>query len=187
MFPKGTGYITDIGTIAHQEVLRAKQNKLLADIRKIVGGKKFTFSDAYIKKVHPKIGIGCMSYGTITKKYIYVSCFLQHNNNEDCTEWGAIIKKFPIYYKRASGSFVDKVELEDLFISDLEKILDEIKFYLWWESCVNLPKARAEYERLTECEAKYNKMKKDLGYDPNTDDDEKMSLRKMLVTLDKKD
>ena len=180
-------YITEVKGEKVRSELIAKQDKLLADIRKIVGGKKFTFSNAYIKKVHPRIGEGERDYGTITKKYIYVSCFLQHNNNEDCTEWGAIIKKFPICYNRASGSFVEKVELEDLFISDLEKILDEIKFYLWWESCVNLPKARAEYERLTECEAKYNKMKKDLGYTPQNDDKFQMSIKKMLETLDKKD
>ena len=179
-------YITEVKGEKVRSELIAKQDKLLADIRKIVGGKKFTFSDAYIKKVHPRIGEGERDYGTITKKYIYVSCFLQHNNNEDCTEWGAIIKKFPICYNRATGSFVEKVELEDLFISDLEKILDEIKFYLWWESCVNLPKARAEYERLTECEAKYNKMKKDLGYTPQNDDEFQMSIKKMLETLDKK-
>lgn len=155
-------YITSIKGNEVRNSLIEKQNKLLADIRKIVGGKKFTFSDAYIEKVHPNIGVGCMDYGTITKKYVYVSCFLQHNNNEDCTEWGAIIKKFPICYNRASGSFVDKVELEDLFISDLEKILNEIKFYLWWESCVNMPKVRAEYERLVECEKKYFKILKTL-------------------------
>jgi hypothetical protein len=180
-------YITGVKGEKVRSELIAKQDKLLADIRKIVGGKKFTFSNAYIKKVHPRIGEGERDYGTITKKYIYVSCFLQHNNNEDCTEWGAIIKKFPICYNRASGSFVEKVKLEDLFILDLEKILDEIKFYLWWESCVNLPKARAEYERLTECEAKYNKMKKDLGYTPQNDDEFQMSIKKMLETLDKKD
>jgi hypothetical protein len=178
-------YITEVKGEKVRSELIAKQDKLLADIRKIVGGKKFTFSNAYIKKVHPRIGEGERDYGTITKKYIYVSCFLQHNNNEDCTEWGAIIKKFPICYNRASGSFVEKVKLEDLFISDLEKILDEIKFYLWWESCVNLPKVTAEYQRLMECQTKYFKMKKDLGYTPQNDDDFQMSIKKMLETLDK--
>lgn len=180
-------YITDIKGEEVRNSLIEKQNKLLADIRKIVGGKKFTFSDAYIKKVHPRIGEGERDYGTITKKYIYVSCFLQRNNNEDCTEWGAIIKKFPICYNRATGSFVEKVELEDLFISDLEKILDEIKFYLWWEANVQYPKVKAEYERLHELHFKYHKMKIDLGYTPQNDDDFQMSIKKMLATLDKKD
>ena len=151
--------------------IEEKQNKILADIRKIVGGKKFTFSDAYIRKVHPKIGVGNREYATITKKYIYVSCFLRYGWNEDRSEYGALIERFPICYQKGCGKFTDKVELEDLFVSDLEKILDELKYYLWWESCVNLPKVRAEYERLVECEKQYLKMKKDLDYTPQNDDD----------------
>ena len=148
-------YITEVKGEEHRLALIEKQDKLLAEIRKIVGNKKFTFSDAYIRKSNPTIGVGERPYSTVTRKYVYVSCFLQRNNNEDCTEWGAIIKKFPICYNKASGSFVDKVELEDLFIADLEKILNDLKFYLWWEMCDNLPKVRAEYERLLEIEKKY--------------------------------
>lgn len=152
-------YITEIKGEEHRLALVEKQDKLLAEIRKIVGGKKFAFSEAYLKKVYPRIGVGEMSYSIVTKKYVYVSCFLQYNNNEDCTEWGALIKKFPICYRQGSGKFVSKVELEDLFIADLEKILNDIKFYLWWETCENLPKVRAEYERLLEIEKKYNQIK----------------------------
>lgn len=162
-------YIASINTNQQQMKLRQKQDKLLADICKIIGSKKFTFSDAYINKVHPRVGVGEMSYSTITKKYVYVSCFLQYNNNKDCTEWGAFIKKYPLCYNRFSGfsgKFVNKVPLTDLFTSDLEKILEEIKFYLWWESRENLPKVRAEYNRLIEIEAKYNKMVEDLGNEP---------------------
>lgn len=148
-------YITEIKGEEHRLELVKKQDELLAEIRKIVGNKKFTFSEAYMRKSHPTIGVGERPYSIVTRKYVYVSCFLQHNNNEDCTEWGAIIKKFPICYNKASGSFVDKVELEDLFIADLEKILNDLKFYLWWETCDNLPKVRAEYERLLEIEKKY--------------------------------
>ena len=151
-------YITDIKGEEVRNSLIEKQNKLLADIRKIVGGKKFVFSDAYIKKVHPRIGVGERDYCTITKKYIYVSCFLQHSNNEDNTEYGAIIKKFPICYQRGCGSFVEKVELEDLFIVDLDKILRELKFYLWWEANVRMPNVRAEYEKLQELYSKYAKL-----------------------------
>lgn len=176
-------YITQVGTIAKQEVLKAKQEKLLADIRKIVGGKKFTFSDRYLKKYQPKIGVGDRPIIGITKKYVYASCFLQHSNNDDNTEYGAIIKRFPICYQRGCGSFVDKVELEDLFISDLEKILDELKFYLWWESEVQLPKVKKEYQELLELEKKYEKMKNDLGYDPKTDDDAKMATLKIAACI----
>lgn len=148
-------YITEVKGEEHRLALIEKQDKLLAEIRKIVGNKKFTFSDAYIRKSNPTIGVGERPYSTITRKYVYVSCFLQHNNNEDCTEWGAVIKKFPITYIKGCGEFVNKVELEDLFSSDLEKILNELKFYLWWEVSDNLPKVRAEYERLLEIEKKY--------------------------------
>ena len=151
-------YITQVGTIVKQEVLQTKNDQLIADIRKIVGGKKFTFSDAYLKKHQPKIGIGERPINGITKKYVYVSCFLQHSNNEDNTEYGAIIKKFPICYQRGCGSFVEKVELEDLFIVDLDKILRELKFYLWWEANVRMPNVRAEYEKLQELYSKYAKL-----------------------------
>ena len=123
-------YIRDINENEQQMKLRKKQDKLLADICKIVGSKKFTFSDAYINKVHPRVGVGEMSYSTITRKYVYVSGFLQYNNNEDCTEWGALIKKYPVYYtNKCGGKFVNKVPLTDLFTSDLEKILEDIKSY----------------------------------------------------------
>ena len=179
--------VRTIGTKESQDKLSETQDKLLADIRKIVGGRKFIFSDAYCNKVHPKIGVGERPYSVITKKYLYVSCFVQYTNNEDNTEYGPVIKKYPIYYNRLSGRFVEKIELEDLFISDLKKILDEIKFYLWWEANVQYPKVKAEYERLYAMHLKYHKMKKDLGYTPQNDDDFQMSIRKMLETLDKKD
>ena len=158
-------YITQVGTIVKQEVLQTMNDQLLADIRKIVGSKRFNFSDAYLKKYQPKIGVGDRPIKGITKKYLYVNCFLQHSNNEDNTEYGAIIKKFPIHYQRGSGSFVDKVELEDLFIADLDKILRELKFYLWWEANVRLPKIEAEHNEVLECAKKYNKMLSDVGLD----------------------
>ena len=157
--------VTTIGTIVRQKELERKQEKLLADIRKIVGNRKFYFSDAYLNKHYPKIGIGDRPIKGITKKYLYVNCFLQYSNNEGNTEYGAIIKRFPIHYQRGSGSFVDKVELEDLFIADLDKILRELKFYLWWEANVRMPKIEAEHNEVLECAKKYNKMLSDVGLD----------------------
>lgn len=148
-------YITSINTDTKRQELVEKQNKLLADIKKLIGNKKFEFSDAYCNRVHPKIGVGERPYSVITKKYLYVSAFVVHTNNDDCSEYGAVIKKFPICYQKGSGKFVNKINLEDLFISDLEKILNEIKFYLWWENDVNFPKVRAEYERLHELHLKF--------------------------------
>ncbi len=177
-------YITLIGTEEVQKHLQEKNDKLLSDIRNIVRGKRFNFSDRYLKKYQPKIGVGDRPIYGITKKYVYVSCFLQHSNNEDNTEYGAIIKRFPICYQRGCGTFVDKVELEDLFISDLEKILNELKFYLWWEACVRLPKFKKEYQELLELEKKYEKMKNDLGYDPKNDDDVTITNMKMAACVD---
>ena len=79
----------------------------------------------------------------------------------------------------------EKIELEDLFISDLKKILDEIKFYLWWEANVQYPKVKAEYEQLYAMHLKYQKMKIDLKYDPQVDDDELMSMKKMAIVMQK--
>lgn len=170
-------YITQVGTIAKQEVLEAKQEKLLSDIRKIVGGKKFTFSDRYLKKYSPNIGDGERPINGITKKYVYVSCFLEMRYNESKTEFGAVIKKFPICYQHGCGSFVDKVELEDLFIADLDKILRELKFYLWWESEVQLPKVKKEYQELLELEKKYSKMLNEVGLDEDMEETWKQMIR----------
>ena len=68
--------VTTIGTKESQKKLSETQDKLLADIRKIVGGRKFIFSDAYCNKVHPKICVGERPNSVITKKYLYVSCFV---------------------------------------------------------------------------------------------------------------
>lgn len=138
-------YITEVKGEKVRSELIAKQDKLLADIRKIVGGKKFIYSDIYLKNKYPTIGVGERNYSVITKKYVYVSCFVLYSNNEDNTEYGAIIKKFPLC-KRFDGKIVDKIALEDLFISDLQKIYDDLKFYLWWEKNVHLPKIKKEYE-----------------------------------------
>lgn len=170
-------YITLIGKEEEQKNLQEKNDKLLADIRKIVGSKRFDFSPAYLEKYRPKIGVGDRPINGITKKYVYVSCFLQHSNNENNTEYGAIIKRFPIAYQRGCGSFVNKVELTDLFIADLEKILRELKFYLWWETEVRLPKVRAQYNELLEYEKKYNKMLSDVGLDEDVTKTWKENIR----------
>ena len=49
------------------------------------------------------------------------------------TEYGAVIRKYPIC-KVPSYQIVNKIALEDLFVCDLEKIVKDIKFALWWEN-----------------------------------------------------
>ena len=162
-------YIPLKGTEEEQKTLQDKNDKLLSDIRKIVGNKKFTFSDEYAKRVYPCIGVGDRLYTSVTKTYVYVNCFVQYSTNKDLNEYGAYIKKFPICYQRGSGEFVKKVALKDLFIEDLEKILNDLKFYLWWQAEVKLPKIKEEYEKALACQKEYEKMLKNLGCDPDKD------------------
>lgn len=149
------------------EKLKVKRNDLLAAIRHIVGSKKFSFSDAFLKRYQPRIGVGSMEINAVTKKYIYVNCFVKYGYNEGNTEYGAYIKKLPICYMRGSGSFVNKVELEDLFVTDLETLLKELKYYIWWEAEVNFPAVCAEYNRAKPFVNRYADMIKTLGYEPN--------------------
>jgi len=47
------------------------------------------------------------------------------------------------------GKNVTKVELEDLFVEDLEKVRNDLYFALWWEANERMPKIQAQ---LKECE-----------------------------------
>ena len=134
--------------------LKAKQQNLLAEIRNIVG-KGYTFSDAYFKKKGgmPRMGRGMMPYGKITKKYVYCSCRAVYGYNDNNTEYGVYISKFSLL-KRDACENVNKIALEDLFISDLQTLRDEIVLSLWWEATVRYLKLTAE---LIDCK-KYVKL-----------------------------
>ena len=113
--------------------LKEKQQKLLAKLRKIVG-RGFEFSEAYLKKCNyecNRIGKGERQYSKITKKYVYVSCRAIYTTNEENTEYGAEILKYSVCTTQGN---TDKIALEDLFVKDLEKIIEDIKFALWWET-----------------------------------------------------
>ena len=113
--------------------LKEKQQKLLAELRKIVG-RGFECSDAYLAQCRwecNRIGKGERRFGKITKKYVYVPCRAIYTTNEENTEYGAEILKYSVC--TTSGN-TDKIALEDLYVKDLEKILDDIKFALWWET-----------------------------------------------------
>ena len=114
--------------------LLAKQQKLLAELRKIVG-RGFEFSDAYIKQCDWNcncIGEQPVRYGKITNKYVYIGCRAIYTTNADFTEYGAVIRKYPIC-KVPANQIVKKIALEDLFVCDLEKIVNDIKVALSWE------------------------------------------------------
>lgn len=115
--------------------LKEKQQKLLAELRKIVG-RGFEFSHEYMLHCNwecNRIGRGQMQYGKITKKYVYIGCRVVYTTNEEGTEYGADILKFSLY-KCPSQQNTDKIALEDLFVCDLEKIVNDVKFVLWWET-----------------------------------------------------
>lgn len=115
--------------------LLAKQQKLLAELRKIVG-RGFEFSDAYIKQLDwdcNRIGEQPVRYGKITNKYVYIGCRAIYTTNTDFTEYGAVIRKYPLC-KVPANQIVKKIALEDLFVCDLEKIVNDIKVALSWEN-----------------------------------------------------
>lgn len=128
--------------------LKEKQQNLLAELRKIVG-RGFVFSEAYLKQCHydcNRIGEGERQFGKVTKKYVYVPCRAIYTTNNDGTEYGARILKYSVCTTQGN---TDKIALEDLFVCDLEKLLDDLKFALWWEKDVRMKKLEAE---MTECQ-----------------------------------
>ena len=141
--------------------LKEKQEKLIAEIRKIIGNKKLSFSSDYfeqckkdslkIKYDTPYIGEGKRPYYAITKTYVYCPCRVVFSNNNENTEYGAHILRYALGgYQTAT----ERIRLEDLFVKDLEKIYNDIKFYLWWEKEVRYKTLRT---KMIECE-KYVKM-----------------------------
>lgn len=123
------------------------REQLLVAIRKIVG-RKFEFSEAYAKKCggYPTLGANERTYSILTKKYVYIPCRVTFGKNVE-GEVGAYFNRYSLY-KYFDGVVITKIEYEQLFTKDLQKIYDDLLFYLWWEKSVRLPKIEKEY---TEC------------------------------------
>ena len=123
------------------------REQLLVVIRKIVG-RKFEFSEAYAKKCggYPTLGANERTYSILTKKYVYIPCRVTFGKNVE-GEVGAYFNRYSLY-KYFDGVVITKIEYEQLFTKDLQKIYDDLLFYLWWEKSVRLPKIEKEY---TEC------------------------------------
>lgn len=139
--------------------LKEKQQKLLAELRKIVG-RGFECSEAYLKQCNwecNRIGKGGRRFGKITKKYVYVSCRAIYTTNEENTEYGAEILKYSVCTTQGN---TDKIALEDLFVCDLEKILKDVKFALWWET-ERMKKIEAEKVECQKYVDLYNKFVKE--------------------------
>ena len=135
--------------------LKEKQQNLLTELRKIVG-RGFKFSEAYMKQCDfncNRIGEQDIRYGNVTKKYVYIGCRAIYTTNEENTEYGAVIRKYSVCTTHGN---TNKVALEDLFVKDLEKIVADIKFALWWEN-QRMKKIKAEMEECQKFVDMYNK------------------------------
>lgn len=142
--------------------LKAKQDSLLAELRKIVGNKKLMFSESYIKArcdKYPTLGaVGSeMNYYGVSRKSVFCPCRVLFGANEGNTEIGAYVKKYSLY-KYYQGQEVKKIDLEDLFVKDLEQVLADIKFFLWWEAESHFPSVDKLYKETLEYKAKYDKL-----------------------------
>ena len=135
------------------------REELLASIRRIIGNKTFEFSKAYVKKCgkYPTLGEEDRQYTALTKKYLYINCRVTCGWNADETERGAFFHSYSLY--RGVGEEVSRVELKQLFTKDLQKLYDDIVFYLWWETNVNLPKLKRAYEECLKYKPMFDKIK----------------------------
>lgn len=124
--------------------LTMNREELIAAIRKIVG-RKFQISEAYAKICggYPTLGAEKRTYCILTNKYLYIPCRVTFGINND-NEVGAYFHRYSIY-KNFSGRNITKIEYEELFTRDLQKIYDDLTFYLWWEKSVRFPKIEKEY------------------------------------------
>ena len=136
-----------------------KKQELLDNIRRIIGNKKFTFSEAYIKQCGntPTIGDDGRNYHAITKKYLFIDCWGRYDYSVEKSEGGWYFMRYPICYRVGSGQIIHKVELEDMFTKDLQKLYDDIVFYLWWEKDIHLKTIEKE---LADCKKYVNMFEK---------------------------
>jgi hypothetical protein len=151
----------------NQSELYAKQQSLLAELRSIVGNKKLEFSNAYIKarkgEYHRLGSVGNdMIYYGVTRQSVMCSCRVVYSNDPLNKEYGAYIKKYSLY-KYFDGQNVKKIALEDLFVKDLEQVVNDIKFFLFWEANVHFPQIKKEYDECIAFKEKYSKFEKKYG------------------------
>jgi len=139
--------------------LYKKQQSLLAELRKIVGNKSLEFSNAYInarKGEYHTIG-DSRNYFGVTRKSVLCPCRVVYSTDPLNKEYGAYIKKYSIY-KYFDGQNVKKIALEDLFVKDLEQVVTDIKFFLWWEAQSHFPSVEKLYKETLAYKEKYEKL-----------------------------
>lgn len=138
-----------------------EREEILAKIREIIGNKKFTFSDAYINQCNgtPVIGDDSRRYNAITRKYLFIECWGVYSFSSEEGNNGWKFKRYPVCYRNDEGKAINKVPLDEVFTSDLKKIYGDILFFLWWESCVNMPKIKKALEDSQKFVNMYEKLK----------------------------
>lgn len=140
------------------KTIKSYGEELIKNIQNIIGNK-LTFTPSYTEqKGEVKIGVGERKVLAVTKKYVYVNCWLDYGYNKQ-GEYGAMIKRYPLMRLNGSqGKAVNKVALEDLFCDDLKKLLKDIQFFLWFVSDVEVPKLQKQMDELLEYKRKFDKM-----------------------------
>jgi hypothetical protein len=141
--------------------LYREQQKLLAELRSIVGNKRLEFSESYIKARkdgHPRLG-RCgndMIYHGVTRQSVLCPCRVVYSNDPLGKEYGAYIKKYSLF-KYFDGQNVKKIPLEDLFVEDLKQVVGDIKFFLWWEAESHFPSVEKLYKETLALKERYEK------------------------------
>ena len=139
-------YLCTQKTIKKIKIMDREQ--ILSAIRKIVGGKTFEFSEAYVKHNGntPTIGNNGIHYGRLTRTYLYAPCWGRFEYDEEEEMYGWYFCKLPIM-RYTRGERIKKVQLEEMFTRDLKKILDDLIFYFWWETEVHFKSIEKEYNQ----------------------------------------
>lgn len=131
------------------------KDNLLKSIRKFVKGGTFEFNGAYLRKTGGVlVGEHKRPCYRVTRKCLHFDGRVEYGTNAE-GEYGARLLKHDIY--RADRQ-TNKVALDDMFADDLLTLLTEIKYSIWWVSCVHFAHVEKEYKDLKEYCDKYVKL-----------------------------
>lgn len=134
------------------------REEMLAIIRKVIGNKRFIFSDTYAKKAgYPKVG-NDREICAITQQNVFFTSkvLIRYYYDEEIEYYSAKIDKLPLC-RRFDGFIRSNLKLDDLSTNDLTSLYNGFTYYLYWENGVRMPELKKQY---TECEAKANMYKK---------------------------
>lgn len=110
-----------------------ERNELLKAVKSLIpANKTLQYVSKFVNEFDPKIGVGERPYSLITRKYIYVNCWVEVGMENGKAV--SIIKKFPVCYPKGSGQVVKRVPLDELSYNDLDTLLQHLSFYHYWMS-----------------------------------------------------